>query len=91
MYWDVLEVKAESNHGLWLRFADGVTGIVQLNLAGLTGVLEPLRDPKLFAEVGLKLGAPSWPGEIDLAPDALYRRLRDPVAVQSRHNPIRST
>ena len=80
MYWDILEVKAMSNHRLWLRFADGVTGIVQLNLAGFTGVLKPLRDPKVFAEVALEHGAPTWPGEIDLAPDALYRKLQNPVA-----------
>ncbi len=80
MYWDILEVKAVSNDGLWLRFADGVTGIVRLNLSDFTGALAPLSDPKFFAEVGLEHGAPTWPGEIDLAPDALYRKLQNPVA-----------
>ena len=75
MYWDVIEAKAVSNHGLWLRFADGVSGTLQLNAAEFTGVLEPLQDPEFFGLVSLEFGAPTWPGEIDLAPDALYREL----------------
>ena len=42
MYWDALEVRAVSNHRLWLRFADGVTGTLQLNANEFTGVLEQL-------------------------------------------------
>jgi hypothetical protein len=76
MYWDVLEVRAVSKHRLWLRFADGVTGTLQLNASEFTGVLEPLQDPEFFGQVSLEFGAPSWPGEIDLAPDALYRELQ---------------
>ena len=33
---------------------------------------EPLRDPQLFAEVSIDHGAVTWPGELDLAPDAMY-------------------
>ena len=76
MYWDIVEVRAEKNHSLWLRFADGITGIVQLDLKEFTGVLEPLRDPEFFGKVHVERGAASWPGEIDLAPDALYRELQ---------------
>ena len=76
MYWDILEVRAVSKHRLWLRFADGVTGTLQLNANEFTGVLEPLQDPDFFGLVSLEFGAPSWPGEIDLAPDALYRELQ---------------
>ncbi len=38
----------------------------------LTGALEPLRDEKFFRQVFIDDGAPTWPGEIDLAPDAMY-------------------
>jgi Protein of unknown function (DUF2442) len=76
MYWDIVEVRAEKNHSLWLRFADGVTGIVRLDVTEFTGVLEPLRDPEFFGKVYVENGATSWPGEIDLAPDALYRELQ---------------
>lgn len=87
MYWDIVEVRAVSNYSLWLRFADGVNGIVQLNSDEFTGVLEPLRDPEFFDQVGLEHGAPSWPGEIDLAPDSLYRELQK---VEAGSSPIYS-
>jgi len=76
MHWDIVEVRAEKNHSLWLRFADGVTGIVQLDAKEFTGVLEPLRDAAFFERVYVEHGAASWPGEIDLAPDSLYRELQ---------------
>jgi uncharacterized protein DUF2442 len=76
MYWDIVEVRAEKNHSLWLRFADGVAGIVQLDPNEFIGALEPLRDLDFFGKVYVEHGAVSWPGEIDLAPDALYRELQ---------------
>jgi len=76
MYWDIVEARAEKNHSLWLRFADGVTGIVHLDPKEFIGVLKPLRDPEFFEKVYVEEGAVAWPGEIDLAPDALYRELQ---------------
>ena len=76
MYWDIVEVRAEKNHSLWLRFADGVTGSVRLDPTEFTGVLEPLRDAAFFEKVYVEHGAVAWPGEIDLAPDALYQQLQ---------------
>ena len=38
----------------------------------LTGVLAPLRDTEFFRQVFIDRGAVAWPGEIDLAPDAMY-------------------
>ena len=72
MYWDVVEVKPESDYCLFLRFKDGLTGRVQLRQEELTGVLAPLRDVRIFEQVFIDCGAVAWPGEIDLAPDALY-------------------
>ena len=56
MYWDVVEVKAEPGYSLFVRFKDGSTGHVQLGREELT----------------IDSGAVAWPGEIDLAPDAMY-------------------
>jgi len=40
-------------------------------------MFEPLRDPALFVQVRIdEFGAISWPNGADLAPDALYERLR---------------
>jgi hypothetical protein len=35
------------------------------------GVFAALRDETLFAQVHLELGVVTWPGEIDIAPDAM--------------------
>ena len=75
MYWDVVEVKPEANYFLFVRFADGSDGRVQLAEEDLTGVLAPLREPSFFKRVFVDHGAVAWPGEIDLAPDAMYRQV----------------
>jgi len=75
MYWDVVEVKAESGHRLFVRFTDGISGKVQLDLSELSGVLAPLRDPAFFERALVDHGAVAWPGDIDLAPDAMYEQI----------------
>jgi hypothetical protein len=39
-------------------------------------LFEPLRDPALFAEARVVLGAVQWPNGGDLAPDAMYDEIR---------------
>jgi len=75
MHWDVVEVKPEPHHRLFVRFQDGLTGHLELRLEDLTGVLAPLRDEQFFAKVFIDYGAVAWPGEIDLAPDAMYAQI----------------
>ena len=48
---------------------------MRLAPAELTGVLAPLRDRSFFERVYIDHGAVAWPGEIDLAPDAMYERV----------------
>ena len=40
------------------------------------GVFAALRDEMLFRQVRLELGAVTWPGELDLAPDAMYAAIK---------------
>ncbi len=75
VYWDVVEVKPEPDYCLFLRFKDGLTGRVQLREEELTGVLAPLRSERFFAQGFIDCGAVAWPGEIDLAPDAMYAQV----------------
>ena len=75
MYWDVVEVKPEPHYRLFVRFKDGVAGHVQLRPEDLTGALAPLRDEQFFRQVFIDYGAVAWPGEIDLAPDAMYAQI----------------
>ena len=58
-----------------MRFKDGLTGRVRFEAEDLTGVLEPLRDAQFFIRVNIDRGAVAWPGEIDLAPDAMHARI----------------
>jgi Protein of unknown function (DUF2442) len=75
MYWDVVDVKAESDYCLFVRFKDGLAGRVRLRRDELTGELAPLRDVQFFERVFIDCGAVAWPGEIDLAPDAMYAQI----------------
>lgn len=77
MYWDVVEVKALEDLGLFVRFADGLAGEVRFTSEHLTGVFTPLNDPAFFEQVYLDHGAVAWPGQIDLAPDAMYREIKE--------------
>ena len=75
MYWDVVEVIPEPDYCLFVRFKDGLSGRVRFTQEELTGALAPLRDAKFFRQVYIDGGAVAWPGEIDLAPDAMYAQL----------------
>ncbi len=72
MYWDVVEVIPEPDYRLFVRFKDGLQGRVRLHCEDLTGVLGPLLDMDFFARAHIDSGAVAWPGDIDLAPDAMY-------------------
>ena len=73
--WRVVEVRALPCSRLAVRFADGTRGEVDLSrlIAGdRAGVFAALRDAALFAQVYVDHGAVTWPGDIDLAPDAMH-------------------
>ena len=72
MYWDVVEAIPEPDYCLFVRFKDGLSGRVRLRFEELTGALRPLRDVPFFRRVYIDCGAVAWPGNIDLAPDAMY-------------------
>ena len=80
MPWRVVEAAALENYRLAVRFVDGTTGSV--NLAGLirsprAGVFARLADPTVFSQVFVEHGAVTWPGELDLAPDAMYAEIKE--------------
>ena len=77
MHWDVIEATPESDCVIRVRFADGLTGRVCFSPDYFTGFFEPLRDPQRFAQVFVDDGAVAWPGALDLAPDAMYREIRE--------------
>jgi hypothetical protein len=71
----VTAVRYVRAHIVWLKFSDGLEGEVDL-ADGLNGeMLEPLRDPALFAQVRVDAETIVWPNGADWAPETLYERL----------------
>ncbi len=65
---------------LQVAFADGLTGVV--DMSGLVhspkaGVFAALANPSLFAQVTIHYGMIEWPGEVDLAPDAMHAAIQE--------------
>ena len=78
--WRVIAVEALAGFRLRVAFADGLTGMVDLSRmvrSPKAGVFAALADPSLFAQVRLDYGAVSWPGELDLAPDAMHAAIQE--------------
>jgi len=76
---DVRDVIPLPGFRLAVRFFDGVSGVVDMSelvRSPDAGVFAVLADPQQFAQVGVEYGAVTWPGELDLAPDAMYCALR---------------
>jgi hypothetical protein len=66
---------------LWLNFADGVEGEVDLSDLAGRGVFKAWSNRDVFRAVQVdESGALAWPGEIDLCPDSLYLRLTGKAA-----------
>jgi len=86
MHWNVVEVRPEPGRCLFVRFEDGLSGHVKFADEELTGVLAPLREPAFFRRVFIDRGAVAWPGEIDLAPDAMYADLKARCHATESHN-----
>lgn len=71
-YYDVIEAKITRHLEFTVKFADGTAGRVKILPAHLHGVFATLSDPKIFEQMQVTEGFVSWPGSIDLAPDAMY-------------------
>jgi Protein of unknown function (DUF2442) len=54
---------------------EGVVDMRRLIFSPEAGVFAALGDAALFGQVYVEFGAVTWPGEIDLAPDAMHRQI----------------
>jgi hypothetical protein len=78
----VTSVAALPGARLRVTFVDGTAGEVDMR-AFLSDpkpdgtVFEPLRDPAIFVQARVVLGAVQWPNGADLAPDAMYDTIRE--------------
>lgn len=79
MPWRVVEAKTLPGYKLRVRFVDGVEGVVNLKAlvqSPRAGVFAALADPVRFAQAFVQHGAVTWPGELDLAPDAMCTAIK---------------
>ena len=69
-------VEPTGGYRLFVRFADGAEGTVDLSDIPRDGVFERWNDPGFFRKVFIDpvSGTLAWPGEIDLDPYVLYSR-----------------
>lgn len=77
--WRLTKIKPLANYQLEVEFIDGISGFVamkQLIMSEKAGVFAKLRDINAFNQVYLEYGAVTWPGEIDLAPDAMHDEIK---------------
>ena len=77
--WRVREVHALTGYRLSVKFNDGMVGEVDLSrlvMSDKAGVFAALRDPAVFNRAHLEYGVVTWPGEIDLAPDAMHEEIK---------------
>lgn len=65
-------VTVRDSQTLHVEFADGTQGEVRFMPSHFTGVFEALKNPEFFSQARIEHGAVTWPGELDLAPDAMY-------------------
>jgi hypothetical protein len=72
-------VRALPGFRLEVTFRDGTRGIVDMAVlvnSAKAGVFAGLRDLAVFDQVFIDYGAVTWPGELDIAPDAMYDEIK---------------
>jgi Protein of unknown function (DUF2442) len=71
-----VEIKALSDYRIWVRFADGTAGEVDLSHLAGRGVFSLWQDYTAFQGVHLgSSGEIAWNDEVELCPDSIYLKL----------------
>ena len=71
-----VEVKPLDKYRLWVKFSDGVEGIVDLSEFAGRGVFALWNDYREFERVHIGPGGElAWGEQIDMCPDAVYLRV----------------
>ncbi len=76
MYWDAIFVKPLPDYTIYVELENGQTGIFDLKPYLDHGVFRELRNPHYFNQVGILMGAITWPNEQDIAPETLLAEMR---------------
>ena len=70
--WRVVGMQLLADRAMQVRFVDGVEGVVRFGPNFYCGAFSHLIDAERFAEARVEMGAVTWPGELDLAPDRMH-------------------
>jgi hypothetical protein len=79
MPWRIQKIEVLPGYRLHVRFLDGLEGYVNMEqflFSDNAGVFTRLRDMDCFSQAALVYGAVTWPGELDIAPDAMYEEIK---------------
>ena len=69
----ITSIKVLDNYRIWLRFNDGVEGVVDFSSKPRTGVFAFWNDYENFRKAHIDdLGALIWNDQIDFCPDSLW-------------------
>lgn len=73
----IKEVKPLPSFRVWIKFSDGVEGIIDLSDLVGKGVFSKWNDKEYFNSVYIDSESHTiaWPGGIDLCPDTLYEEI----------------
>lgn len=77
--WCLAKVTPLPNYELEVEFNDGSRGFVEmakLIMSDKAGFFAALKDREIFNKAHLEYGVLTWPGEIDLAPDAMHDAIK---------------
>jgi hypothetical protein len=76
MYWDVKKVCPMDDYQIFVELEDGRKGFFDLKPYLDRGIFKELKDKTYFSQVGVFLGAVTWPHEQDIAPETLLAGLK---------------
>ncbi len=76
MKWDVVEARVIEHGRIHVKFADGLEGTVRFESSAYRGVFEKLRTPSEFNKLTVNGYFITWPGELDLSPDAMHQSIQ---------------
>lgn len=72
----IIEVKVLKDYNIWIKYADGTAGTVNLSYLTGKGVFLAWNDYNNFKKVSIgPSGELLWGTEVDLCPDSLYLQI----------------